>query len=124
VPTDNPQVGIGATLGYKLVGGATFLPAAMLLSLGTSPSVGTVEVPLLSLTSKMKLPTIFDGGEISSSMAFNTADPAIVAFQGYMQNYTQVVFLITYPDGGTHGFNGFITGMSAAGVRARIAHHL
>jgi hypothetical protein len=116
MPTDLPQIGLGATLGYSLTSGGTYTPFALLLSIDTSPTVGTVEVPLLSATAKIKLPTIFDAGEVSAQMAYNTADPAAVALQTLMLTPAMVYFKITYVDGGTHLYTGFVTGMPVSGI--------
>lgn len=109
VDTTSTQIGSLSQFKYSL-DGTTFNNVGLAIAVKPPElEVGKVEVPLLSATWKIKKPTIPDAGTTTISIAANTADPARIAFRGFVNAPTVVYGKVVYPDGGYQVFQCFIT---------------
>jgi hypothetical protein len=96
------QTGRGDTIGYSLTltGTITYLPIATVISIdGPGITVGKVEGTLLSSTFKPYINTLPEG-EVSLTIEFDNADPAVIAFRALIKNapVPELAFQLIYQD--------------------------
>lgn len=102
-------IGQGTVLGYDLTGGGTYVPLGQLIDVSTDFAVNVVEYKKLSSTSVLRLPTVFDGGEVSFKIFYEPAETTNVDMWGLMGTPSIVHWKITLTDTSTIAFLGILT---------------
>jgi hypothetical protein len=111
-----PQTGRGTTLGVKIPPAATFATIGLCMSVEPSVDVGEVEATILSSTWKPYLSTIGEG-ECTFTLRHATGDAQVVALLAMLTPPVPTVhWLVTFQDGGSAAFDGFIKGYKITGV--------
>jgi hypothetical protein len=111
-----PQTGRGTTLGVKVPPASTFATVGLCMSVEPAFDIGEVEATILSSTWKPFLATIGEG-EATFNLRHATNDPQVIVLQGMLTPPVPTVhWIITFQDGGTLAFDGFIKGYKITGV--------
>jgi hypothetical protein len=108
-----PDIGQGATLGYKIAPASVYTPINFLVSI-TPPDfvVGNADISNLAKNIVFKRPTVGDPGECGFVVQFGYQDTTHSALKTLLLTYPQpqnTGWQITLPDGTTSTFTGFLT---------------